>query len=538
MIQFPVLLNAHKIFEHEGNYFIADMDSECVFEVSQVVLDILDICRTHTTTQVRDSLKRKYEESEINNAFRYLFQLQMAGILLQKRAGIEGDSSVFLGRIVVAPGFLDYLYQKSFHTRLVYHRLLKALCSELEIFIPIRPQNSLGIIDDFNWEEVNTFEVPDVVEINLARYYPSECDGLFSMPHSSFHDIPLAYSACIPTIYYVSSDEFDRQSIIDKYFLLREFDLLCADSWWMKDYLSQFVPSVDKVMILPIGVEEGLYERQDFSRVKSIVASAFQNERIMSNPVVLLFLPNANYENRKLAEILIQKHPEIVFIVVDNIDSSQLSAQPGNVEFFRIEDIEDYQAFPAILSASDIGYYSAVVGARSFYLSSALRCGVPMIISGHADPGPVGDFSQYIQVRSDQSPGDIVEMISENMTMLLGNRDMLDRYRSSALQIGKELTWASVAKAVVNLFVALKGKTSNRYNETPGPFAFFQYSYDPIAGELEPSAYEWNTYRKADFNKLIAQELMRNHTKEQVFVALEHICKDKKTAERILGQIS
>lgn len=147
---------------------------------------------------------------------------------------------------------------------------------------------------------------------------------MLSLPHSTAHDVSLAYSSRIPTIFYVSSAEPDRQLILDKFFLLRERDLLCVDSWWLKDYLSDFAADTEKVVVLPVGVEGDVYTLKDAQESKSTLAGAFENERMKSDPLILLFLPNASYENRNLVHLLSHNHPEFLFIVVGGMNNSQL----------------------------------------------------------------------------------------------------------------------------------------------------------------------------------------------------------------------
>ncbi len=312
MLDFPYKLKPYKKFEHQNSYFIADIKAQCVFEASPIILDIIALCEKNSSAQIKNTLKLKYQQSEIDEAFIYLYQLRLAGILFDKKIEPKPADRDFSGRIALAPGFLVYLYQKPFIIRLIYHRLIKSLCSKLEVSLPVVKTGGSSNPDvEFDWEGVKAFEVPDSTKTSLVKYYPSGCHGLFSLPGSSFHDVPLIYSSDIPAIYYVFSDEPDRQSIIDKCFLLREFDILCVDSWWVKDWLSHFVPSVDNIIVLPIGVEDELYRHRETGSAKATIALAFQNEHIRSEPLVLLFLPDASYENRSLIYALAKKHPHI-----------------------------------------------------------------------------------------------------------------------------------------------------------------------------------------------------------------------------------
>lgn len=101
------------------------------------------MCEGSTTVQVKEVLRSKYQESEINQVFAYLFQLQMAGILFHQTSVINQESVAFSKKIVVSPSFLNRLDQKPFLTRIAYHHLFRALSRELEVSIPITNTESL-----------------------------------------------------------------------------------------------------------------------------------------------------------------------------------------------------------------------------------------------------------------------------------------------------------------------------------------------------------------------------------------------------------
>ena len=536
MIQFPINLKAHKRFNDSGRSFIADIEAGCVFEVNDITSDILDMCEGSTTSEVKKVLRSKYQESEINQVLGYLFQLQMAGILFHQTPVINQERVKFSEQIVISPGFLNRLDQKPFLTRVAYHHLFKALSRELEIFIPIT--NTENLPTNFDWEGVTPLEIPTESGQNLTRYYPEKCHGMLSLPHATAHDVSLAYSSQIPTIFYVSSAEPDRQLILDKFFLLRDCDLLCVDSWWLKDYLSDFAPDTEKVIVLPVGVEGNVYTLQDAQKSKLRLAGAFENERMKSDPLILLFLPNASYENRNLVHLLARNHPEFLFIVVGSMNHSQLGSQCENIEYFQVEDITDYQALSVIYSAADLGYYAAVPGANAFYLSSALYCGVPLIISGEHGNSTMANLGAYIQIAAKSAPVETAEIVSKSLVSLLKDQSLLARYRDLAIRSGKSFTWDAVAKTIKSHFISLWEKLPQAESTLTYLPSFFQYHYDTVQGKAIPTAFERPTFTREGVDTAMAKELMQTHARNQVSVALKHICKDAEMVERILTYLT
>ncbi|RKU30043.1 hypothetical protein C6499_07455 [Candidatus Poribacteria bacterium] len=302
--------------------------------------------------------------------------------------------------------------------------------------------------------------------------------------------------------------------------------------------MSDFAPDTEKVVVLPVGVEGDVYTSKDAQESKLTVAGAFQNERMKSDPLILLFFPNASYENRNLVHLLARNHPEFLFIVVGGINHSQLGSHYENVEHFQIEDITDYQALPVIYSAADLGYYAAVGGSNPFYLSSALYCGVPLIISGEHDNSTMKNLGMYIQIAANTAPAETAKIVSKSLTSLLEDQSLLAHYRDLAIRKGRSFTWESAAKTIKNHFIPLRERLLQTESTLTNLPSFFRYHYDPIQGKAIPAAYERPDFMPETVNVAIAKELMQTHSHNQVSVALNHMCKDKEMTERMLTYLT
>lgn len=536
MIRFPIDLKAHKRFTHSGHDYVADIEAGCVFEVNNIVSDILDMCEGATTAEIKAALRSKYQDAEINAVLRYLFQLQMAGLMFHRTPTINYEQTEFSGKIVVSPSFLYRLDQKPFLTRIAFHQLFQALSKRLEVFIPIT--NTEGLPTNFDWEGVTPLEIPAEAGQDLIAHYPENCHGVLSLPNSTDHDISFAYSSPIPTLYYVSSAERNRQLILDKCFLLRECDMLCVDSWWLKDYLSQFVVDTEKIVVLPMGVDGDVYTLKDTQASKNKVAEAFGNARMKSDPIILLFLPNASDEHRQLVHRIAHRHPECLFIIVGGLDRDQLGSPCENIESFQVEDFTDYQALPVIYNAADLGYYAAYPGANAFYFSSALSCGIPMLISGRHPKTPMQELGAYLHIRVNTPAAEVADTVSPSIRTLLDDQALLARYRDVAIRKGRSFTWNAVAKGITNHFISLQQFSPEPEPTLPNFRSFFQYHYDTVEGKMIPAASERPDFFPEPVKLAIAKELMQTHSINQVSVVLERICQEASTAEDIRKYLS
>jgi len=277
---------------------------------------------------------------------------------------------------------------------------------------------------------------------------------------------------------------------------------------------------------------------KDAQESKLTLAGAFENERMKSDPLILLFLADASYENRTLVYLLARNHPEFLFIVVGGMNHSQLGSHYENVEHFQVEDITDYQALPVIYSAANLGYYAAVPGANAFYLSSALYCGTPLIISGEHDNNAMKDLGAYIQIAANTAPAETAKIVSKSLVSLLADQSLLAHYRDLAIRKGRSFTWESVAKTIKNHFISLRERLPQTESTLTNLPSFFRYHYDTVQGKAIPAAYERPDFMHETVNVAIAKELMQMHSHNQVSVALDHMCKDKEMAERMLTYLT
>ena len=182
-----------------------------------------------------------------------------------------------------------------------------------------------------------------------------------------------------------------------------------------------------------------------------------------------------------------------------------------------------------------MGYYAAVPGANAFYLSSALYCwDCRLIIAGEYDNSALKDLGAYIQIAANTAPAETAEIVSKSLISLLKDESLLAQYRDRAIRRGRSFTWTSVAKTIKNHFVSLREQLSEKESALPNPPSLFQYHYDTIQGKTSPAALERPSFAREGVDTAIAKELMQMHSRNQVSVALNHICKDKETTERML----
>ena len=128
MIEFPTKLNALHQFSHdltaEDNppreaQYIADLTAGCVLEITPLIAEILRLCESKSNTEIRETLRSRFSDAEISEAYRYLWQLGGAGILFSGKTSRLDERQTISNTVLVAPGFLYTLGRQPFVTRLV-----------------------------------------------------------------------------------------------------------------------------------------------------------------------------------------------------------------------------------------------------------------------------------------------------------------------------------------------------------------------------------------------------------------------------------
>ena len=304
MIEFPTKLNALHPFSHnladeidllgEAQY-IADLTAGCVLEITPLIAEILSLCESKSNTEIRETLRGRFSDAEISEAYRYLWQLGSAGILFSGKAPRSDEGKTFSNTVLVAPGFLYTIGRQPFVTRLVCYQMLRALCREMELYAPLFVEETdVSLPEDFDWEGVQPFPMPANSTTSYMNQCPVAYGGTFSLPGSGFGGSRhFGFCVTATAVYYVSSGSFDLQSTLDKYFALRDGDRLCVDAWWIKERLSTLIPNPDKIAVVPTGVDSESFQPMDTGGCKTELASAFRNEAIRKSSVGVAFSPTS-----------------------------------------------------------------------------------------------------------------------------------------------------------------------------------------------------------------------------------------------------
>jgi glycosyltransferase involved in cell wall biosynthesis len=350
-----------------------------------------------------------------------------------------------------------------------------------------------------------------------------------------------------PTVIRVESDELIRGRIIqptlDKYFLLRGYDAFCFDSSWTKDAFFKLVPNLlDEFPVIPNGINHELFKPIEKVAAKTNIAEAFANPKLKENPIVLLISGESIEESVPFMTELASSLKEVAFLVLDTFLEDYVKEHQENLEFFKVQDAQDYDAMSVIFNAADIAFFPAVLGVPCTYILSVLACGVPIIVAGEERiPEEVGDAGVFIKGYKD-SYGTFIaptQLVSKELKLLLSSEAKRLSLGANAIKQAATYTWDKMAIKFAELFKELsqRRESAQRQRKTVFPMAFL-LGYVPSDKSVCSRAIQLPSFRERPMYDALATTLLVEHTPLEVEAVLTHIFKEQKKAKEILSRIS
>ena len=497
MIRFPRKLQQIHRFEKDGVWYVANPQVGEVLQITPLVAEILELCRTSDNAGILEKLGNRHSEGQILEGLKtlegdiekLLFEPEQDSILTDERKL----------RIFIPHGFMKYKKILSPTTSVGIYNLLTALAKYAEVFVEIdNDENATAQREQLIALGVqfvsDLFESTDPPTYASNQFILPDCDGILALsPHPYEESNYFRYNT-IPVVSRIYSDRNLRESILNKllshHTLRRNFDSICPDTPWIADEftlpkclqtvnLGDNSSRLEGVHTIPNGVDTEVYSPQNHQQAREAVASIVGEKGILDSPFVGILNGFQPQNSIGMITELARLHKDAVFIVLDPIFSHNRAQQHRNVFYITLQQPEDTVALPWIYNACEFIIFPTVIGTPFSVVLDALACGIPMLaLNSTKLPEDLAACLISVPLTRNGTTGKFMiptALISEQIHMLIGAQDRKEALSVQSRQIALNYSWDRTAQRFVALFAELNKKKTENVNAKYPDVTFSQY---------------------------------------------------------------
>ncbi|MDE0013985.1 MAG: hypothetical protein OXU36_22780 [Candidatus Poribacteria bacterium] len=558
MIRLPRTLQQIHTFEKDDVWYVANLRTGDVLEIDAITADILALCSTDDNAGILEKLGDKYSEGQILESLKTLSS-DIETLLFEPEHNSVSTTKEKL-RIFIPHGFMKYRGTLAPTTNVGIYNLLAALAKHAEVFVeidnddPAKEQREqlrvLGIqfISDI-------FKSTNAASYAANRFIIDGCDGILALSPHPYEELNYFRHNTIPIVSRLYSDRNLRESTLNKLLshqaLRRDFDSVCPDTPWITEELAWLIsestdslcynsPHLQRLNIIPNGIDTNVYSPQNHQQAREAVASIVGEKSILDVPLVGIL--NGFHPQNSVGMIteLARLHKNVSFVIFDPILARNHAQQHRNVFYINLEQPEDTVALPWIYSACDFIIFPTVIGTPFSMVLEVLACGVPgLALTSLALPEELAACSLSVPLTRDETTGKFIiptATISEQIDILLSTPEMRETLSTKARKVAENYSWEKTAQRFVALFTELnKKKAENTIPKYPD-VAFSPY-YDKAQNVIRTGATQLDGLFKNRVEEGIAQTLLSGHTPEEVRTVLRYLLQDTEKADRVLSTL-
>ena len=291
MLSLPVKLHHQHRFQHNGQWYVVDLEAGEVVPIDSVMNDILDCCEELTFHGLVRQLRQRHLKQVIFEGLRKLEELAAIGLIISQPAPnvpSEPEQSqqhrlrVFVLHSISEP---DFYPQDSY-------AFLQSLAQHAEIdyalFDATEPPTGLQGAD------IGFVSIQTGFDRSLARYLNSltdSYDALLLLKVEYLQDLQLFECADFPVVIRVSNNmeettavgrvhgipqiETTINGILAKQAAMRPYDAIVLDSLWLHELFSKVLGQTEELHLIPLPAEAQVNVRQEAS-IRSYLSGLFK----------------------------------------------------------------------------------------------------------------------------------------------------------------------------------------------------------------------------------------------------------------------
>ena len=533
-------LKQHHKFEYGNCKYIADLETNDIFQVNDIEWDVLSRYDTQTHYQIVEELKEKYKITSIFDGIERLERLGQQGYLLRPIDEAEHQSLVTGKHVSKKPKVLvpfHFTREKSsldYVTNLNRYQLLTHLAkfAELEALTfstvgeESREQKEIQTLE--GEISIRNIEVGKSDTLASPWYAMDRYDGILLLSQYLEDDQLYYYIHDTPIIHCIGGNQklqdLTLETLLNIRALQKTNDTVILKASWLKDLLSKFDMKEKGIQGIPDGIT--VSEPIDKRSAKQYTAALFDKPMFAEKPVVGLFSGFEPYQGTELVSAFAHANPHLAIFVYDLLMADHYTNPPSNVVIFSADDKETHSILPIFFQAFDLICFPAILGTPLSLVLEAMAYGTPCVtMSQYGLPEEVegagiaipsqGDGLGHFQVSLSQ--------LSETINRWLEPGDKRTECKRVAQNLVQKYTWEKAAQEIVQLFQKNcypKQGNSRTVSDLFSPI--FCRRYNPGNREVVSCAYRPRTGRYESLETGLAESLKKHHTATEVEIVRKH----------------
>lgn len=523
-------LKQHHKFEQDDQKYVADLETDDIFQINDVEWDILSRYESQTHHQIVEELKKEYKLTSIFDGIERLERLGQQGELLTPIVeAAEPTPPNRPPKLLVPFNFTKEKSALDYITSLNRYQSLTHLAEFAELETLAFPEEEKEDVQDPNVVRVRNISDAKRDTLMSPWYAMDGYDGILLLSQFLTDDLPYYRIPDVPIVHCIEGDRKLQHVLLRTLLTLCAFqsskDTLVVKASWMKAWLAELGLPVENVRVIPDGIDI-VEPTGDKALAKQHTAVIFDKPMFVKQPAVGLisgFKPN--HGAAWISEFA-RTNPHLAIFVYDAMLAQHYQHPPENVIIFNADDEETRAVLPVFFQALDLVCFPAMPGTPLPIVLAAMAFGAPCIaMTKYGMPPEVIGAGVDVEAEWDNFGNFHVSMLklSQTINKWLHPSDARIHCKGFAKEIVQRYTRKNAAHALIQVFEdGFQRRTDNFRTERTLFPPIFCRRYEPDTGTLRSSVYRLGTNRYDHLETALAEVLAEEHTPAEVESVFKH----------------
>ena len=299
MLSFPVKLHHQHRFQHDGQWYVVDLEAGEVVPIDPVMNDILDCCEGLTFHGLVRQLRQKYLKQAIFEGVRKLEELAAIGLIISQTSPNAPSETEKPQQRRLRVFVLHSIFEPDLYPQDSY-AFLQSLAQHAEISYALFDAAELPT--ELQGAGIKVASIQTGFDHSLARYLNSltdSYDALLLLQVEYLQDLQLFECTDLPVVIRVSGNmvgtttvgrirgipqvETTINGILAKQAAMRPCDAIVLDSLWLHELFSKLLGQTEGLHLIPLPANAQVNVRQEES-IHSYLSGLFNIDLMSVEP--------------------------------------------------------------------------------------------------------------------------------------------------------------------------------------------------------------------------------------------------------------